>query len=202
MIWTVFVIFRVHLDSWHRLGHCSSRRRQWGIRQTPKTAVVKELKLTSKGLSCEEDTSVDKSDDGLTEPKKDPQSPSANIDGSASGSQKLRRRKQLIQFDKSHRPAFYGYWPRKRYVMIFIVILYLLENKIWAIWYTQKCVYKVLNHSWLLLLLYHELLIMFMVRDIVFVILSYDFEVSTINVYLMLAILRIFLQYHLFLSVR
>ncbi|GJW81077.1 chromatin assembly factor 1 subunit FAS1 [Tanacetum coccineum] len=108
---------KIHLDSWHRLGHCSNRRRQWGIRQTPKTAVVKELKLTSKGLSCEEDTSVDISDDGLTEPKKDTQSSSANIDCSSFGSQKPSRRKQLIQFDKSHRPAFYGHWPRKSEVI-------------------------------------------------------------------------------------
>nr|GEW33313.1 calcium-transporting ATPase 2, plasma membrane-type-like isoform X2 [Tanacetum cinerariifolium] len=51
------------------------------------------------------------------------QSSSANIDGFSFGSQNLRRRKQLIQFDKSHRPTFYGYWSRKRYVMTFMGVV-------------------------------------------------------------------------------
>lgn len=106
----VMELWRVHLDSWHQLGHCSSRKRHWGIRRTPKTVVVKELKLTSKG---EEDPIVEKSDDGCAESKNECRLSNTNTDGSVLDSQKLRRRKQLLQFDKSHRPAFYGYWPSK-----------------------------------------------------------------------------------------
>ncbi|KVI07544.1 Chromatin assembly factor 1 subunit A [Cynara cardunculus var. scolymus] len=100
-------LWKVHLDSWHRLVHCSSKKRHWGIRQTPKTVVVTELKLTNRGLPCEENPSVEKFDDGWTEAKNDCKS-------SVFGSQKFGRSKQLLQFDKSHRPAFYGHWPKKR----------------------------------------------------------------------------------------
>ncbi|KAJ0640840.1 putative chromatin assembly factor 1 subunit A [Helianthus annuus] len=100
-------LWKVHLNSWHQSSHCSSRKRHWGIRRTPKTALVKELKLTSKG---EDDPTVEKFDDGWIENES---KTNATSDGSASGSQKPRRRKQLLQFDKNHRPAFYGYWPKK-----------------------------------------------------------------------------------------
>ncbi|KAJ0438076.1 putative chromatin assembly factor 1 subunit A [Helianthus annuus] len=100
-------LWKVHLNSWHQSSHCSSRKRHWGIRRTPKTALVKELKLTSKG---EDDPTVEKFDDGWIENES---KTNAISDGSASGSQKPRRRKQLLQFDKNHRPAFYGYWPKK-----------------------------------------------------------------------------------------
>nr|XP_043618513.1 chromatin assembly factor 1 subunit FAS1 [Erigeron canadensis] len=100
-------LWKVHLDSWHQLGHCSNRKRHWGMRRTPKTVVVKELKLTSKG---DEDPSVEKFDDIWADSCRyshtDP-------DSSLLGSQKVARHTQLLQFDKSHRPAFYGYWPRK-----------------------------------------------------------------------------------------
>ncbi|KAI3783743.1 hypothetical protein L1987_42829 [Smallanthus sonchifolius] len=104
-------LWKVHLDSWHRLSHCSSRKRQWGIRRTPKTVLVKELKLTSKG---EDDPIVEKFDNGWIENES---KNNANSDGSVFGGQKLSRRKQLLQFDKSHRPAFYGYWPNKSEVV-------------------------------------------------------------------------------------
>ncbi|KAK9075170.1 hypothetical protein SSX86_003490 [Deinandra increscens subsp. villosa] len=104
-------LWKVHVDSWHRSNHCRSKTRQWGIRRTPKTVLVKELKLTSKG---EYDLNVEKLDDGWTENES---KNNANSDGSVFGSQKLSRRKQLLQFDKSHRPAFYGYWPRKSEVV-------------------------------------------------------------------------------------
>lgn len=104
-------LWKVHLHSWHKLGHCSSRKRHWGIRRVPKTVVVKELKLTSKELPCEEDPVVkDDDDDGWTESKIDCRS--SNV-----SNHKLSRRKQLLQFDKSHRPAFYGYWPKKSEVV-------------------------------------------------------------------------------------
>ncbi|KAL8233184.1 hypothetical protein R6Q57_002962 [Mikania cordata] len=100
-------LWKVHLDSWNRSSHCISRKRQWGIRRTPKTVLVKELKLTSKG---EDDPIVEKFDDGWIE---NDSRNNASSDSSVMGSQKLSLRKQLLQFDKSHRPAFYGYWPKK-----------------------------------------------------------------------------------------
>lgn len=39
------------------------------------------------------------------------------------GNQKGLRRKQLLQFDKSFRPAFYGVWPKKRYTYGLLVIV-------------------------------------------------------------------------------
>lgn len=100
------IFFREHLDFWHQLGHSRSSRRHWGVRRAPKTVLFKELKLTSKG---EYDSVVDNFETELKY--------NANSDGLASGSQKLSRCKQLLQFDKSHRPAFYGYWPKKRWII-------------------------------------------------------------------------------------
>lgn len=75
------------------------------MRLTPKTVVVKELKLTN----------IEKLIDGWNENKND------SKDNSVIDSQKFTRSKQLLQFDKSHRPAFYGYWPKKRYIMLLII---------------------------------------------------------------------------------
>ncbi|KAJ9546075.1 hypothetical protein OSB04_025782 [Centaurea solstitialis] len=107
-------LWKVHLDSWHRLSHCGSKKRHWGVRQTPKTIVVTELKLR---LPCEEGSSVEKCDDGWTEAKNDCKSSNTNTDGSVFSGRKFRRSKQLLQFDKSHRPAFYGHWPKKSEVV-------------------------------------------------------------------------------------
>lgn len=90
-------LWKVHLGSWHKLVHCGSKKRHWGMRLTPKTVLVKELKLTN----------IEKLDDGWTENKND------SKDSVVLVSKKFRRSKQLLQFDKSHRPAFYGYWPKK-----------------------------------------------------------------------------------------
>ncbi|CAI9302148.1 unnamed protein product [Lactuca saligna] len=94
-------LWNVHLRSWHQLVHCGSKKRHWGMRLTPKTVVVKELKLTN----------IEKLIDGWNENKND------SKDNSVIDSQKFRRSKQLLQFDKSHRPAFYGYWPKKSEVV-------------------------------------------------------------------------------------
>lgn len=63
--------------------------------------MVKELKLTN----------IEKLIDGWNENKND------SKDNSVIDSQKFTRSKQLLQFDKSHRPAFYGYWPKKSEVV-------------------------------------------------------------------------------------
>lgn len=43
-----------------------------------------------------------------------------NADNSLLESKKCYHGKQLLQFDKSHRPAFYGIWPQKRLVPFWI----------------------------------------------------------------------------------
>ncbi|XP_073125630.1 chromatin assembly factor 1 subunit FAS1 isoform X2 [Henckelia pumila] len=106
-----------HLNSWRLIGRStiSNRKVHWGIRQKPKTQVVKELKLTtSKELTCDEDNVeklVDEWDD-------------SNVSGGLSQTntdspigQKQIRTIKLLQFDKSHRPAFYGVWPRKSQIV-------------------------------------------------------------------------------------
>ncbi|KAL0452244.1 UNVERIFIED_CONTAM: Chromatin assembly factor 1 subunit FAS1 [Sesamum latifolium] len=92
---------------------------RWGIRQKPKTELVKELKLTTnKELTCDEDLNVEKFVGGWVDPNVDGRLSQMNTDSSPLPSiQKRIRAKQLLQFDKSHRPAFYGVCPRKSQVV-------------------------------------------------------------------------------------
>ncbi|KAL0403392.1 UNVERIFIED_CONTAM: Chromatin assembly factor 1 subunit FAS1 [Sesamum radiatum] len=92
---------------------------RWGIRQKPKTELVKELKLsTNKELPCDEDLNVEKFVGGWVDPNVDGRLSQINTDSSPLPSiQKRIRVKQLLQFDKSHRPAFYGVCPRKSQVV-------------------------------------------------------------------------------------
>lgn len=113
---------RLHFASWRRLGNSIrlKRKQNWGIRRKPKTELVKALKLTTsigtsgKGLDRDDEMSEDKIVYGLGEIIADDGPSQTNGDGSLSIAQKYRRSKQLLQFDKSYRPAFYGIWPRKR----------------------------------------------------------------------------------------
>lgn len=96
-------LLRSHLNSWRRIGHSiRSKRTRWGLRQKPKTELIKELKLTNDSeIAYDEDQVEDKNVDRSIE---------HSIDARRS---QIIRRMQLLQFDKSHRPAFYGVWPRK-----------------------------------------------------------------------------------------
>ncbi|GFP95779.1 chromatin assembly factor 1 subunit fas1 [Phtheirospermum japonicum] len=109
-------IWRSHLKSWHCIGRSirSNRKQHWGIRQKPKAELVKELKLvTNRELTCDEEKLVD----GWVDSNVDGRSSQMNIDRPHPNCQKLIRSKQLLQFDKSCRPAFYGVWPRKSQVV-------------------------------------------------------------------------------------
>lgn len=114
----VFVTFcRSHLNSWHCIGRLirSERKVHWGIRQKPKTELVKELKLTTNSeMTCDEDLIVEKHVDGWIDSNVDGRLSQINIDRPLPNCQKLIRSMQLLQFDKSNRPAFYGVWARKR----------------------------------------------------------------------------------------
>ncbi|KAK3007227.1 hypothetical protein RJ639_016169 [Escallonia herrerae] len=110
-------IWKLHLNSWHCLGHSirSNRNQNWGIRRKPKTELVKELKLTTnRGLPRDDEVNLEKVVDGWGETNSDSRLCHTSKCGSAPRDRKCTRSKQLLQFDKSNRPAFYGLWPRKR----------------------------------------------------------------------------------------
>ncbi|XP_019194253.1 PREDICTED: chromatin assembly factor 1 subunit FAS1 [Ipomoea nil] len=112
-------LWRSHLNSWHGLGHLirSNGKVHWGIRRGPRTKVVKELKLTTnKGLTNDDELSVVKLVDRWVDSNTDSTSCHVNPKSSQSGQKKLPKIK-LLQFDKSHRPAFYGVWPKKSEVI-------------------------------------------------------------------------------------
>ncbi|XP_050381216.1 chromatin assembly factor 1 subunit FAS1 [Argentina anserina] len=106
-------IRRSHLSSWRHCGHSIrlNRNQSWGIRRKPKSELFKELKLTiSKGLVHGDD--MEKLVDRWGEP--------VNEDISCqilAEVKKFKSRKQLLQFYKSHRPAFYGIWSKKSHVV-------------------------------------------------------------------------------------
>lgn len=112
-------IWKLHMSSWHRLGHSirSNRKQHWGIRQKPKTELFKELKLSaSRGVACDDDLSMDKLVDGWGQRISDDRLSQAS-DSSLPDVKKCNRGKQLLQFDKSHRPAFYGIRRKKSHVV-------------------------------------------------------------------------------------
>lgn len=109
---------RLHLNSWRCSGHSSrtNREQHWGIRRTPKTELIKELKLTGTDEYRDEESITEKLADGLGETNSNYKDCHTNIDDSLSKNPNRRRMKQLLQFDKSPRPAFYGTWPKERCV--------------------------------------------------------------------------------------
>lgn len=116
----VSVVSRYHLSSWRRLGLSirSNQEQHWGIRRKPKTEIFKELKLTTpnsvKGAAQDDELNLEKIVSGWNDRISDDASICKAGDKSHLGMKKCVRRKQLLQFDKSHRPAFYGIWPTKR----------------------------------------------------------------------------------------
>ncbi|KAL8517883.1 hypothetical protein ACS0TY_009265 [Phlomoides rotata] len=114
-------IWKSHLNAW-RSSRCSinsNRKRHWGIRRKPKSELIKELKLsTNKELTCEEDFSMEKFVVGWEDSNNDKSFSQTNTVNSPVPCGKKRVPvNQLLQFDKSNRPAFYGVWPRKSQVV-------------------------------------------------------------------------------------
>lgn len=117
-----FIPHRSHMSSWHCLGHSirSNPKQRWGLRHKPKTALFKELKLTSNdGPARDDDLWKDNIVDGWGQLSTDDKICQVNTSASPCTSKHLPR-KQLLQFDKSHRPAFYGSWPKKRLAVVYI----------------------------------------------------------------------------------
>lgn len=103
--------------SWRCLGQSirSNRKQRWGLRQNPKTQAINELKLTAtKAAVHDDELGMEKHVDRLGESNPDINSCSMNADSSPLDTKKYHRGRQLLQFDKAHRPAFYGVWPTKR----------------------------------------------------------------------------------------
>lgn len=116
MILRFTLFLRSHLASWHHFGHFirSNQNRHWGIRRKPKVALFKELKLSNyKSLAQDDAFCLEKPADRLGEQTTEDRS-FINLVDSSPAIKKCNKKKQLLQFDKSHRPAFYGVWPKKR----------------------------------------------------------------------------------------
>lgn len=107
---------RSHLSSWHHLSCIRSNRKQhWSIRRKPRTELFKELKLTTTREQAHDDElSVEKLVSEWGEKTSDDRSCITNSESSPLDIKKCKLRKQLLQFDKSYRPAFYGIWSKKR----------------------------------------------------------------------------------------
>ncbi|XP_010528632.1 PREDICTED: chromatin assembly factor 1 subunit FAS1-like isoform X2 [Tarenaya hassleriana] len=111
----------MHFASWRRLGHRihSSLKQHWGMRKKPKSELFPELKLsTNKGPASDNEHGMENQEDVWEEKNLGRESCASQCDSSSSsGVKKSRRAVQLLQFDKSYRPAFYGIWPRQSQVI-------------------------------------------------------------------------------------
>ena len=102
---------------WHDLGKSIrlNRKQRWGIRWKPKSELYKELKLASTTrVAHNGDLAMEKHVDRLGENSYDIISDPLNADSYLLNAKKYCHGKQLLQFDNSHRPAFYGIWSMKR----------------------------------------------------------------------------------------
>ncbi|CAN0881963.1 Chromatin assembly factor 1 subunit FAS1 [Linum grandiflorum] len=113
-------IRKSHISSWrhpHQSLH-SSRKRHWSLRQKPKSNLTKKLKLTTNGQQYNDDEScIEKLASACGEIASADGSSFALSSKSLTDVKECHRRKQLLQFDKCHRPAFYGIWAKKSNVV-------------------------------------------------------------------------------------
>ncbi|MCD7458047.1 hypothetical protein HAX54_037068 [Datura stramonium] len=111
---------RSHLTSQYCLKSSTGPKGKvhWGIRRKPKTDLVKEIKLTaSRGVIRRRRIIQRKQKmDGL-ELTSNTRLCNAVEVNTIPCFQKGLLRRQLLQFDKCHRPAFYGVWPKKSQVV-------------------------------------------------------------------------------------
>lgn len=107
---------------------------RWGVRRKPKVALFTELKLQGSSLEAEpsgrvtapcirhacsevkdrNDLSLQKQIDGWEQVVGDDSSCHNNIATPLPNTQFRNKPKKLLQFDKSHRPAYYGTLSSKR----------------------------------------------------------------------------------------
>ncbi|KAE9589676.1 putative chromatin assembly factor 1 subunit A [Lupinus albus] len=111
-------IRKSNFSLWHSLGQSirSNRKQRWGLRWKPKSELFNELKLASTiGVSHYGDLAMEKHINELGEHSSDISPSQTNAD--SSHTKKFFPGKQLLQFDNSPRPAFYGIWPKKSQVV-------------------------------------------------------------------------------------
>lgn len=85
------------------------------MRQKPKTELVKELKLTTNSEMPSESDEVQVEENDVCGPiDVDGRQSQISADSPLPQCERRKHSMQLLQFDKSHRPPFYGVWPRKR----------------------------------------------------------------------------------------
>ncbi|KAJ3683512.1 hypothetical protein LUZ60_013739 [Juncus effusus] len=109
-----------HLNTWKKPSS-QNKPTRWGIRKNPKKNFIKELKLQriAEHEIAEKNNSHKKMDQGpennfeniLDEIKEPVPNDVSNV-----GPTRLIKKK-LLQFDKSHRPAYYGTWSKKSSVI-------------------------------------------------------------------------------------
>ncbi|XP_072970951.1 chromatin assembly factor 1 subunit FSM [Typha angustifolia] len=121
--------WRSHVMGWRKLSCCNKFGR-WGVRRNPKTELVKELKLqkpseahplgkfaSPNGKLCshmESQGSEPSADELLDELKVSLVNDMPCHVGPDTSPASVRLvKKKLLQFDKSHRPAYYGTWSKK-----------------------------------------------------------------------------------------
>ncbi|CAH2065585.1 unnamed protein product [Thlaspi arvense] len=116
---TVDDIRRAHFASWRQLGHSLSiSKKHWGMRRQPKSELFPKLKLsTNRGATSEGEPHMEKEGDECEEKNLDGVSGISQSESLSSDRKKSRRAKQLLQFDKSCRPGFYGIWPSQSQVV-------------------------------------------------------------------------------------
>ncbi|XP_068662039.1 chromatin assembly factor 1 subunit FAS1-like [Aristolochia californica] len=119
-------LLKSHMAMWIKLSQsiCCSKSQHWGIRCKPKRPLIKELKLQGTSSKAEPSKTLTTPLKG-TSPEKlvdvweetvgydDISSRIINVDSSAATIPLCNRRRKLLQFDKSHRPAYYGTISRK-----------------------------------------------------------------------------------------
>lgn len=122
-------LFRSHRVSWNELGKSiRCNKSHWGVRHKPKVALFTELKLqgssiedglsgkittANKRFTCSEvrdvvDLYPAKVADGWEGTVAEHRSCNNNVGIPSHDMQLCNRPKKLLQFDKSHRPAYYG----------------------------------------------------------------------------------------------
>ncbi|XP_047328763.1 chromatin assembly factor 1 subunit FAS1-like isoform X2 [Impatiens glandulifera] len=107
-------ILKAHMISWKR----PNRKHHWGMRQKPKSDVTKKVKLSaSKTLVGEDELNLEKLDGAWDETQADERSDNTISDAVVPCIQRPKWHKQLLQFDKSNRPAFYGIRTKKSQVI-------------------------------------------------------------------------------------
>lgn len=91
------------------------------MRRKPKSELFPKLKLsTNNGATSDGELNMEKQGDECEQKHLNDVSCVTQSESSSSDRKKSRRAMQLLQFDKSYRPGFYGIWPTQRLVLILI----------------------------------------------------------------------------------